>query len=33
LQNSYEDIKVKFPSSNWLIHFSDFHRTLLKRGR
>jgi hypothetical protein len=28
-----EDRRVLLPSSYWLIHFSDFHKIVLKSGR
>ncbi len=33
LQNSFGNRRVLLLSSYWLIHFSDLHRTLLKKGR
>jgi hypothetical protein len=33
LHISFEDIRVKFPSSYWLIYLSDLHRTPSKSGK
>jgi hypothetical protein len=33
LQNSFEDRRVQFLLSYWLMNSSDLHRTLLKNGR
>jgi hypothetical protein len=33
LPNSFEDSRVQFPSSYWLVNFSNLHRRIWKSGK